>query len=186
MTFDVEQFILDSLKKKLTTSQMVDGLQTKGINKTRKYINNKITLMRNKGIEIPFLKEIKMSSKVKTSPPKKKFREAEENISRLETGSFKVQKRIDGKSYQKTLQTLEEARTYRDNLAASIAKVDVTSVVTTSKPKRSYNRKTDKAQSVPTISQVQMSDVFETNEKFVVIISKDKTILSTLIEKMLE
>lgn len=186
--FDFGKFILNSLNKNVSTSQMVEELKTKGITKTRKDINNKITLMRNNGINIPFLKELKMGKEkvesVENSSPK--FKKIEENISLMPHGSFKVNKRINGKIYQKVCKTLEEARTYRDNLVHGIdssteqpTQDTETTILTQSKPKRTYNRKE------PKISSVDMSDIFENNEKFVVIISKDKSVLLTLIEKML-
>lgn len=63
---DLEKFVLNSLHNGLNTSQIVQELKTKGISKTRKNINNIITSMRKKGIEIPFLKKIKVISKNKT------------------------------------------------------------------------------------------------------------------------
>jgi hypothetical protein len=58
---NLEKFILTSLTNGLTTNQIVQELKDKGILKTRKNINNIITAMREKGIEIPFLKSLKVT-----------------------------------------------------------------------------------------------------------------------------
>lgn len=116
----------------------------------------------------------------------KKYKQVDHCIAGLPNGSFKVQKRIDGKVFQKTFRELSAAREFRDSLTKNstpeLENKTVEAIQTLSEVDTHHELALTKGKKQPKISKIVMSDIYEKNEKFMVIISRDRNILSSLIE----
>lgn len=193
------------IKKRKSISNKIGSMRTKGIKiPLFKEPTTKKQDMKTETIKTETIKTDSSEKETSAENPVRKFKAVEVNICLTPLGMYKVSKRIDGKSYQRLFKSVEEARTYRDSLVKEpilvqtdpavatmlpplpIENTSIVPRVTTeaviinaSQPKRSALKKE------PKLSNLAMSDIFEKDEKFVVIISKDKNIITTLIDKML-